>query len=745
MSSSNRGIRRLVFLLVLAAAALLYSGTIHARDQEEGMLLVTDSLMRKAWFDVDQHLNIDDPTIALIPEQLGPDGRNYLKFGFPTSLFALPLYALAWLLPFGAVQSAFLLNPLVTATTAVVIVRIVQALGFDGPTPAITGALYGLGTMALVYARFFGSEPLVGLALALSVLALVRFQQAAAGDAYGMAALAGFALGMGVATRPATAVVVPVLGLWFLWATHRRGDWLRSMLAAALPGLAWLAMVVAYNQLRFGNPFSTGYGSNEAFNAPLLTGLYGQLLSPGKSLFLYSPVLLLGVFGTHRLWRTHRAVVILLLGTATTYLALYSAWFGWWGGVYWGPRHAMPVLVLLVPLIAPVIDAARTHRLTRLAVIALSVFSLVPQLLGGLMDFETYEVALNAEFANGTQLLIFDPRFSPLWHHLVNFRIDDVIWAGGPWWLPTLGVVVLAGLAGLLAANLRRDTPLPYWPLRFPALLAVVVLWALTLWQANRAPNFGPLDGPRAALADVDRLHEPGDVLLSRTGERSLVIMNDLRARIPWYSFDARPTLPEDDVAYHLERVLASANRLWLLTPEPRDLSNPTSQYIEGWLAARAFPVRDTVYGPGARLLRYDLPPDHHWTEANINWGDVLLLRALWFGLAEDHLKVALDWQALASPGNNYSVSAQLLNDTGALVAQHDGWPQDGFAPTGTWRTGDTVIDRLTLDTGTLPAGDYSLWLLVYDSTTGENLIAQSASGDLVGPRYFTGELSITP
>ncbi len=721
------------------------------------MLLVTDSLIRKASVDVDQHLNIADPTITLIPEQLGPDGHNYLKFGLPTSVLAVPLYALAWLLPVGAVQTAFLLNPLLTALTALLIMGTVTRLGYNHGVAALTALAFGLGSMALVYAKYFGSEPLVGLSLALAVWALAGLWRTPA-HSIRYAAWAGFALGLGVVTRPATAVVLPVMGLWFLWALAQSGPLktqLRPLAAFALPGLVWLGIMLGYNALRFGSPFDTGYGVNETFSTPFLTGFYGQLFSPGKSLFVYSPVLVLGVGGGWLLWhkRDSRPFVVLLGLSALAYLGLYSMWFGWWGGVYWGPRHTAPIIVLLIPLIAPLIDAARSHRPARWIAGTLSALSIVPQMLGGLMHFAPWEIQLNQLAQGATQAMIFIPRFSPLWYHLTNFRIDDVAWitgSDGPaLWLPLLGLIILAALLWLLVQALGNPTPLgkptpPRWPLR-GAMVAVVALWGLTLWHANRSPPYGPLAGPRAALAKIDADYRPGDVLLSRTGERTTLIMNDMRARLPWYTFDARPELPGDDVAFHLERVAAGAQRIWLLTPETRDLSNPTALFIESWLSDRAFPISDETLGPSARLVRYDLPRDHHWIATTTQWGAEFMLEQLWFGITGEYIKVALQWQALRVPSTNYSVSVQLLAADGQLAGQIDRWPVNGTRPTAAWQPGESVIDRYALPVEGLAAGDYTLWLVLYDGATLERLPVQAAGDSATSDSFFVGAVTLGP
>lgn len=96
-----------------------------------------------------------------------------------------------------------------------------------------------------------------------------------------------------------------------------------------------------------------------------------------------------------------------------------------------------------------------------------------------------------------------------------------------------------------------------------------------------------------------------------------------------------------------------------------------------------------------------------------------------WFTLARadysatatrgESLPVSLWWMADAKPKQDYSISAFLLNNAGALVAQHDGPPLDGKAPTSGWHTGDLRFDQPHISIpADLAPGNYQLCLKVY-------------------------------
>jgi hypothetical protein len=86
-------------------------------------------------------------------------------------------------------------------------------------------------------------------------------------------------------------------------------------------------------------------------------------------------------------------------------------------------------------------------------------------------------------------------------------------------------------------------------------------------------------------------------------------------------------------------------------------------------------------------------------------------------------LPVALYWQTERTTATDYSIFLHLVDEKGALVAQQDGPPQDGYAPTSWWRPGDRTVDRHALAIpSNLPTGHYRLEIGVYDSASGARL-----------------------
>ncbi len=74
------------------------------------------------------------------------------------------------------------------------------------------------------------------------------------------------------------------------------------------------------------------------------------------------------------------------------------------------------------------------------------------------------------------------------------------------------------------------------------------------------------------------------------------------------------------------------------------------------------------------------------------------------------------------------------------MAAQHDGWPQEGERPTGTWRRGELIVDRHALTVhADAPEGVWPLLVGLYDGE-GRRRTVLGAQGQAVSQ-----EVVLTP
>jgi hypothetical protein len=117
-----------------------------------------------------------------------------------------------------------------------------------------------------------------------------------------------------------------------------------------IPLAAVSGVIVYLNYARFSNvDIVTTYTANvPASSHTFWRGLYGNLLSPGRSVILYSPPIVLGLLGLGGLFRRFRAEAVLFSTIVLLYLVTYSVWRGWHGGWAWGPRFLLPAIPLIM-------------------------------------------------------------------------------------------------------------------------------------------------------------------------------------------------------------------------------------------------------------------------------------------------------------------------------------------------------------------------------------------------------------
>jgi len=442
-----------VFGFFLALYVLTMRGSLGGGGDEEVPYLMTESLVTRGT------LAVPPDTKERWPEAVlqARNGQFYAAFGVGQALAAVPFYLLGRAVAGGDVPTRPIrvwfvtwLNPFAAALTCTILYWFVLRLQYAPSTALVVTFLYGLGTMIWPYAKTFLSEPLSGLCL---WGAMYGIRAGTAGLPLGPAPpplhppppegaarrpplawilLAGLAAGFAVLVRPFMGMAVPLLG-WYLHvqcqgANHAlksagKGGALSAHAAFAGPVILALLFVLGYNVYRYGRWWEFGYGPevSGAWTWRLWPGLYGHLFSPGKSLFLYMPVLLLFFWGIGPFWRTHRAEAWLCLALGLETLLFYSARQVWWGNWCWGPRYFVPVLPFLILPVAAAWERFRSKRF-RLSVAGLLGASLVMQGMGVLVYNGLYIDQMTRVQGLPMAALLYQPAFSPLVGHWVLAR-----------------------------------------------------------------------------------------------------------------------------------------------------------------------------------------------------------------------------------------------------------------------------------------------------------------------------------
>jgi hypothetical protein len=224
------------------------------------------------------------------------------------------------------------------------------------------------------------SEPLSAAVLLGSALAIARWHRERASGQVRWLAGAGLLAGLSVHVHLLNLIAIPCLLGYAFAPTWRDRSWSRERRAwasALALGLCGLLLLMFDQGWRFGDPFESGrYADYGRWIWPF-ESLLTLLIAPGRSLLIYSPPVLLGMFAWAELRRRDPDVayfVLALVGTRLLLVACRSDWHGGWGI---GPRYLVPIVpFMLLPLIVPLErwrELARARRWTHASVIAGSI------------------------------------------------------------------------------------------------------------------------------------------------------------------------------------------------------------------------------------------------------------------------------------------------------------------------------------------------------------------------------------
>jgi hypothetical protein len=198
-------------------------------------------------------------------------------------------------------------------------------------------------------------------------------------------ATSGAFMALALLTKLTAALALPAAGLYVLYLTAARGRpaaQVPQLLAWSLPVIAGLALDALYDTARYGHLADTGYHAEDLpFHAPLGRGLEGLLVSSGKGLLWYCPLIVVALALWPLLLRRRRAEGLLVLGVVLPTLLVVATYPIWWGGICWGPRYLVPLLPLaLLPLayVHEWLPRATAGARVITAIVALSVAVQIP-------------------------------------------------------------------------------------------------------------------------------------------------------------------------------------------------------------------------------------------------------------------------------------------------------------------------------------------------------------------------------
>lgn len=337
------------------------------------------------------------------------------KVGIGAVLMYLPAVLIGKLFISGASLFKFLsLVPLLySALISGLVYLCLQRSRSDRRINIIVAVLVAIASLLWPYSRI-GMEYQTTILVMLLLLALLRWQDGV-GSFYFVAAV-NFLL---VITKSYGIIfILPTVLYASLVIRDRKETILKNKkkwLLLALAAIAGMAINFGINYLSYGSSSGAYHLGTELKIFYWWEGFYGVFFSIGKSVFLYSPLLILSVFFWPRFVRQYRNLSYFILSSFIL-LLLVTAPFQFWSDETISVRKIIPVLPLLhFPLIL-FFSKSKKRMITILALLLIAI-SVYFQFINSIYSY--WEKILVARSANIDTLstVRWHPQFSHLYLH----------------------------------------------------------------------------------------------------------------------------------------------------------------------------------------------------------------------------------------------------------------------------------------------------------------------------------------
>ena len=339
-----------------------------------------------------KHGTIDIPRAW--PDDLKPDaaGKFYSTYPFTPSAIQIPGLILLGAASEISPTTRGLTRPLTShlacslfgALACVLFFQLCRQRKLSARASSLATAVVAFATTTWVYAHYSYSEIAQAAAFTGFVLSLLRAdEEPTKGRARWFGFYAGLLFSLKYIYAPGILGGVALL----LWRKRALGRALIPLaLHAAAVAAPFLIISMAYNYACWGSPFTTGYTEYFArhWGENSMTRLWAMFLSPGKSIFLYSPPLILGIIAIPRMIREQRDACLAILATVAPVLLVYSR-YKLNGDYAWGYRFCVFMAPVLALSVATLLDAWLKEPVRRLRRAALALFvaaGICVQLLG---------------------------------------------------------------------------------------------------------------------------------------------------------------------------------------------------------------------------------------------------------------------------------------------------------------------------------------------------------------------------
>ena len=303
------------------------------------------------------------------------------RAGISASILYLPFIALFHLFGFGSNINFLTIVPIFySALSVVFLFYIVYYLTQKKYTALFLSFVIATGSVIWPYANI-GMEYQMTFYLSLLLLTLLRWKNNK--TSLWLVAIV-FAL---LVTAKSYAVILGLPVLLFVWLVNKNKkkrtlkNYLKDFIILFTPALLSIITMSLLQYFSRGS-FAGVYSLSHEFQVwSWWEGFYGIFFSAGKSIFLFSPLLILTLFVWKKFWQDHRETAVFLL-VSFLLILLITAPFSYWTDETWSVRKLVSIIILLhLPLVS-FFDKKIISLSKKLLFLVVFVLSVYIQILG---------------------------------------------------------------------------------------------------------------------------------------------------------------------------------------------------------------------------------------------------------------------------------------------------------------------------------------------------------------------------
>ena len=291
-----------------------------------------------------------------------------------------------------------LINPIISALLMVVFFGFSYRIGGDRRNAFVLTMLLGCCTIIWPYSGTYWTQPITTFCLFTSLYFLYRYK-----DSLDQKYLvfSGLLAGFAVLTRYESLLFVLLFLVYAVVGPEQKKSarFKAGVLFISIAGIA-LLLIMVWNYHRFGSVLDTGAAHQHdlgfSLKGDLIQSLPSNLIGLNRSIFIYSPPLLLGLLGFAAFFKSEKVLAWVITLTVLAGILLYSKFSFWatWG--CWGSRF----LVILTPFLLLPAAMRRANKIWKgKLLLFLAIAGIAIQLTAVLIPFQRSQI--NAYYRPG--------------------------------------------------------------------------------------------------------------------------------------------------------------------------------------------------------------------------------------------------------------------------------------------------------------------------------------------------------